>query len=124
MSELRVIHTHPLPITQFSSDCNRFKAVSRRICSTYKKRCLGFRISLKNEKESDLENEHGIDDLKTPDKKKVQCDEKRGDYVWISNYSFLVMVKYLAISLMKYGVKKGDHVGILLPNRPEWVSLV
>jgi hypothetical protein len=63
----------------FSSDSNRFKVVSCRIHSTYKKRYLAFRISLKNEKESDLENEHGIDDLRTSDKKNVQRDKKRGN---------------------------------------------
>ncbi|KAK2956069.1 putative Long chain acyl-CoA synthetase 6, peroxisomal [Blattamonas nauphoetae] len=45
---------------------------------------------------------------------------ERGEYEWITGSEFLKSIKQLALALKDTGLQKGDSVGIMVINRPEW----
>ncbi|KAH7830543.1 long-chain-fatty-acid--CoA ligase [Monocercomonoides exilis] len=47
-------------------------------------------------------------------------DGKRGEYVWEDGNTVLSKINKLALGLKELGLKKGDKVGIMSKNRPEW----
>ncbi|KAH7820240.1 long-chain acyl-CoA synthetase [Monocercomonoides exilis] len=45
---------------------------------------------------------------------------KRGEYEWEDGNTVLKKVNFIALALKSFGLKKGDTVGIMSRNRPEW----
>ncbi|KAK2957981.1 putative Long chain acyl-CoA synthetase 7, peroxisomal [Blattamonas nauphoetae] len=48
---------------------------------------------------------------------------ERGEYEWISFPQMITNIKQLALGMKELGLKKGDSVGIMLVNRPEWPTI-
>lgn len=48
---------------------------------------------------------------------------RRGAYEWYSYTDFARHVILLSLGLNEIGIKKGDRVGIVSPNRTEWTVL-
>jgi long-chain acyl-CoA synthetase len=54
------------------------------------------------------------------DKKDVFASKIAGEWIKYSAHEFIDLVNQTSLGLMKIGVKKGDKIAIISPNRPEW----
>jgi long-chain acyl-CoA synthetase len=54
------------------------------------------------------------------DKKDVFASKVSGEWMKYSAHEFIDLVNQTSLGLMKMGVKKGDKIAIISPNRPEW----
>jgi long-chain acyl-CoA synthetase len=54
------------------------------------------------------------------DKKDVFASKIAGEWIKYSTHEFIDLVNQTSLGLMKIGVKKGDKIAIISPNRPEW----
>jgi long-subunit acyl-CoA synthetase (AMP-forming) len=67
-----------------------------------------------------LENYEEKKDLPCMGQRCILPDNKRGEMVTITFKEFIKKVEYIARGLQNIGLKKGDCVGIMSKNRPEW----
>ena len=49
------------------------------------------------------------------------ADGKFGEYKWLTFNELFTEVERIASCLVKFGIKKGENIGLFSPNRPEWV---
>ena len=59
-------------------------------------------------------------DLKEFPKEDALCCKENGIWVKYSTAKYVEIVNNLAYGLMQLGIKKGDSVATITPNRPEW----
>ena len=59
-------------------------------------------------------------DLKEFPKEDALCCKENGIWVKYSTAKYMEIVNNLSYGLMQLGIKKGDCVATITPNRPEW----
>ena len=59
-------------------------------------------------------------DLKEFPKEDALCCKENGIWVKYSTAKYVEIVNNLSYGLMQLGLKKGDCVATITPNRPEW----
>ncbi|KAK2953017.1 putative Long chain acyl-CoA synthetase 7, peroxisomal [Blattamonas nauphoetae] len=91
------IHGSLVPLPEWTKKHTRYSALERVIPRFAERNCLGTREFL--------------------------TGGKRGKYVWETYSTVFHKINAVALGLKEIGLKKGDHVGIMSVNRPEWTIL-